>query len=293
MLKGRGHQASRTKRSAVKTSSCSRDWLGRAADRPVQVMVGVAAYGRHAQGDQPSRHTPAVPTGSAWRQTSSISANNAEGGGHWASGMRRSAVKAHTSADWLSRVADEQHLREQCRRAEAVRHHAQGGQPLGHTPAVPTVSAWRLMRGTSASNADRQPPSGDTHEAISRQGTRQMCRLARHGCRRAAPARAMLKAAAANERHTRGDQRSTHMPPVPTGLVMLQLSSASVSDAEGQRPPGITHEAISRQGAHPLCRLARHGGRPAAPARALMIGGGHRASRTRRSADRARARCAD
>ena len=66
-------------------------------------------------------------------------------------------------------------------RAEIVRRHAHGDEPQGQTPAVLTAWAWRLMSSTSASNADRQRPSGNTREAISRQGTRRMCRLARLG----------------------------------------------------------------------------------------------------------------
>ena len=47
---------------------------------------------------------------------------------------------------------------------------------------------------------------------------------------------------------------------------------------------GVTHGAISRRGTRQTCRLTQHGG---------MIGGGHRASRTRRSAVEAHAHCAD
>ena len=47
---------------------------------------------------------------------------------------------------------------------------------------------------------------------------------------------------------------------------------------------GVTHGAISRQGTRQMCRLTQDGG---------MIGGGHRASRTRRSAVEAVSRRAD
>jgi len=47
------------------------------------------------------------------------------------------------------------------------------------------------------------------------------------------------------------------------------------------------HKAINRQGKHLPCRLPRLGDRRAAPALALMIGGGHQASHMKRSAIRA------
>ena len=41
-------------------------------------MLKAVAIGRHARGDRPWRHTHTVPTGSAWRQTSSTGASVAD-----------------------------------------------------------------------------------------------------------------------------------------------------------------------------------------------------------------------
>ena len=166
------------------------------------------------------------------------------GGGHRASRTRRSAVKTHTRrADWLGMDEGQQH---RC-------------------------------------NADRPRPSGVTRKAISRGGRQPFRRLAQPRNEWRAPARAMLKVAA-HGRHARSDQPPRHAPDV-------QTHSAWRHDRRW--PSGVTHEGISRGGTRTLCRLARHGGRRAAPARTMLIGGGHQASRTRRSAVKAGSRLAD
>ena len=185
-------------------------------------MLNGAATERHARGDRPSRHTPAVPAGSAGRLKSSLSVSNAECGGHRASRTRRSAVKAHTRrADWLGWAAEEQLEREQCRTAAAIERHARGDRPSRHTHAMPTGSAGRLKSSTSASNAESARPS---------------------------------------RRHARGDRPSRHARAVPTGSARRLKSSLSASNAVRRRPSSVTHEAIGRQGTHMPCRLARPGG---------------------------------
>ena len=90
-----------------------------------------------------------------------------------------------------------------------------------HAPAVPTVSAGQLKSSPSASNAE--------------------C-----GGHRAS--------------RTRRSAVEAHAPAVPTGSAGQLKSSPSASNAEWRPPSSVTHEAISRQGTHPLCRPARPGG---------------------------------
>jgi len=164
------------------------------------------------------------------------------------------------------------------RRPSSITH--QSDHPSRHTPAVLPASAWRQTSSTSASNAEGRRPSPITHEAISRQATHLLRQPAPPSGERADMARAMLKGggrlasrtrrsavkahtrcadrldraaneqhhcgqcwmAQANRHHARGDQPSRHTPAVP-----ISSAGRQTSCAEGRRPPGVTHEAISHQ----------------------------------------------
>jgi len=161
---------------------------------PAQAMLGAAAIMHHARSDQPSGHTPDVPTGPAVRLTSRNGASNA---GEWRPSRitdeaisrkgtqppcRPARPRGKRAASPRTMLRGASHQASRTRRS-AVKAHTRCADQLG----------WAAKSSTSASSAEgRRLPRGVTHEAISDQVTCLLRRSPRLGGRQAAIAQAML-----------------------------------------------------------------------------------------------------